>query len=266
MTPVAPLELNTVRVRWIATDGDVCARRPRWRALLDDEERARADRFRFAQDRDTFIAAHALLRSMLSEATGSPPDTWRYVLGRYGKPALANGRPESGLRFNLAHTRGLAVCGIARDEIGIDVEASDRRVDLEIVDRYFAPAEARAVRTAPSERRRELLFRFWTLKEAFIKATGEGLNRNLASFSFSLDPVQISFHPTGKSDSRSDDPTEWQFAESGPGEDRPLAIAVRRSAACPFRLNARAAFDGEQKPLEFRCALADFDQSPFARG
>jgi 4'-phosphopantetheinyl transferase len=238
MTTVAPLEADTVRVRWLATDGRSRAHMPRWRGLLDDEERARADRFRFVKDRDAFIAAHALLRSMLSEAAGSPPGAWRYSLGRYGKPALAEGHRAGGLRFSLAHTHGLAACAIARDDIGVDVEASDRRADLEAVDQYLAPAEVLAVRTAPPERRRALFFRFWTLKEAFIKATGEGLHRDLASFSFTLDPPRISFRPTDDGGPHQDDPAGWRFAERRPREDRPLAIAVRWPAARPFQLDA----------------------------
>jgi 4'-phosphopantetheinyl transferase len=238
MSPSAPLTADTLQVRWLET-----GRRPDWqlagwRDLLDDEERARADRHRQSNDRETFIAAHALLRSMLSDATGVPSGDWRFTRDPYGKPALAPEHGGCGLRFNLAHTRGMAVCALAREEIGVDVEATDRRVDLAIANRFFAPREVEAIATAPPAYRPELFFRFWTLKEAFIKATGEGLSRNLASFSFGLDPVQISFHPVDGSVPSIDDPNDWQFMELRPRDDRPIAVAVRRPAALPIRLDA----------------------------
>jgi hypothetical protein len=88
MTP-EPLDSDTVRVRWLPVEASDAVRLSRWRGMLDAEELARADRFHFASDRDTFTAAHALARTMLSDATGLPIATWRYVTGKFGKPALA---------------------------------------------------------------------------------------------------------------------------------------------------------------------------------
>ena len=241
MNPITPLESDTVRVRWIEVDAEGDLRIPGWRELLDDKERARASRFRRVLDHNVFIAAHALLRSMLSEATGRPARGWRYAVGRHGKPRLADDCRDSGLHFNLTHTRGIAVCAIASNDVGVDIEVSDRRVDLAVADRFFAPPEILAIRTAPPERRAELFFRYWTLKEAFIKATGEGLSRNLASFSFTLDPVRIAFHPNAGSTQHNDNPCDWQFVERSPTGDSLLAVAVRRSAENPVGFDIRAA-------------------------
>src|ERR1700730_18628463 len=130
------LDSDTVRVRWLAVgSGDtVCL--PLWRRMLDADELARADRYRFASDRDTFIAAHALARAMLSDATGLPTATWRYVQKEFGKHALAANCASSGLRFNISHTRGCVTCAVARDEVGVDVEASDRLTDFDIAERF----------------------------------------------------------------------------------------------------------------------------------
>jgi 4'-phosphopantetheinyl transferase len=227
MMPREPLQIDRVRARW--RDG------------LDVEERARADRFRFARDRDVFIAAHALARAMLSGATGLPADAWQFVTGLYGKPALAADCAASGLRFNLSHTRGLAACAIAYSEVGIDVEAADRRVDFAIADRFFAPAEALAVSQSAVEDKAALFFRTWTLKEAFIKATGEGLRRPLASFSFAFDPIRLSFHPERDDAPRPDDAAAWQFFECCPMPERPLALAVKRPGPRWAQLDERGA-------------------------
>ena len=237
----SPLDFDTVRVRWLATDARSQNDLPRWRAMLDEAELERAGRFRFAADREIFTAAHALMPAMLSEATGLPTASWRYVKHELGKPALAPDCAACGLRFNISHTRGVAVCTLAHDEIGVDVEASDRRVDFAIADRYFAPEEVQVLRSAPPERTAILFFRFWTLKEAFIKATGEGLQRPLDSFSFALDPVRITFHPQREGTPRRDDPAAWPFFECCAAPTRPIALAVKRPSSQPLRLDARAA-------------------------
>jgi 4'-phosphopantetheinyl transferase len=247
MTP-EPLDSDTVRVRWLPMEASDAVHLSRWRDMLDAEELARADRFHFVSDRDTFTAAHALARAMLSGATGLPTATWRYVKGKFGKPALAVDCDGGGLRFNISHTRGFVACAIARHEVGVDVEASDRPTEFDIADRFFAPEEARLVKSAPPERRASVFFRFWTLKEAFIKATGEGLTRPLDSFSFILDPVQIVFHPEREGAPRHDDPAAWQFAECRPATDRPLTLATQRTRLRPLRLDARAARPEEVAP------------------
>jgi 4'-phosphopantetheinyl transferase len=233
-----PLDADSVRVRWLKVPQDA-SHLARWRTMLDEEERARADRFLFAADRDTFTAAHALARAVLSQATGHPTAFWRYAAAPFGKPALHPGCAVGGLRFNISHTRGMVACAVTLgDELGVDVEAADRRTDFRIADRFFAPEEARLVAAAALEQRARLFFRFWTLKEAFIKATGEGLRRPLDSFSFTLDPVRIAFHPEREGAPRHDDPAAWRFAEMQAAPERPVALAVHRPASRPMRLDA----------------------------
>jgi len=238
-----------VRLRWLSIDEEALAHLPRWRAMLDRDETARADRFHFAEDRNTFIAAHALVRAMLSEVTGLPTATWHYIIGPFGKPAIAPGCCDEGLHFNISHTRGLAACAVTReDELGLDVEASDNPTALDIASRYFAADEVRAILDAKPEERRCLFFRFWTLKEAFIKATGEGLSRPLDSFAFSLDPIRVAFHTRPTTVMRGNDPTDWQFVECSPRPHRQVALALCRPWSRPMRLDARAMRPEEVTP------------------
>jgi 4'-phosphopantetheinyl transferase len=243
-----PLDPDTVRVRWLPIGGSEENHLARWRRVLDSEELAQADRYVFASDRNTYIGAHALLRTMLSGATGLPTATWRYARPPFGKPELAPSRPGGGLRFNLSHTRGFVACAIAHDEIGLDVEASDRPIDFAIADRFFAPEEARLVNAAPPEQKAFLFFRFWTLKEAFIKATGEGLRRPLDTFSFSVDPLRIAFHPERDDIRRDDDPDAWQFFSGHAAKHCPLALAILRSTQIPAKLDMRATLADEVAP------------------
>ena len=132
------------------------------------------------------------------------------------------------LEFNLAHTRGLVACAVALGrDVGVDVEWLGRRGrTLEIAERYFSPSEVRDLRATPGPDRKERFFRYWTLKEAYVKARGEGLRLPLRRFSFHLDgpAVRVSF------ESDSDDPRAWQFLIECPTPSHLLAVAVRRAS------------------------------------
>ena len=159
MTPER-LDSDTVRVRWLPVGASDAAHLTRWRGMLDADELARADRYHFVSDRDTFIAAHALARAMLSDATGLPTAIWRYVTGEFGKPALAADCAGGGLRFNISHTRGFVACAIARDEVGVDVEASSSGEPISILPTVLRPGggAAREVRAAGGKGLRVLPF------------------------------------------------------------------------------------------------------------
>ena len=184
-------------------------------------------RFRFAADRDAFLAAHGLLRLMLAAATGRAPESLRFTASPAGKPLL-DGDPE-GFHFSLAHSRRWVACAVAPIPVGIDVEAADRPVPALVLDR-FAPAEARLVRALPATEVRRAFYRLWTLKEAILKATGEGLRRSLASFAVSLEPLAVAM-PGGQAD-------DWQLAEFSAGRHHPVALAASCSAAAPVAVRA----------------------------
>lgn len=236
------LQAGTVRVRWLSLED--CPERHilQWKTMLDAAEIARAERFRYAADRDVFIAAHALLRTMLSMATDLHPASWRYVTGIRGKPAIAPGIGDGSLRFNISHTRGLVACALVHHlDVGLDVEASDRgHADYVTVCRSFSPDEARLVSEAPADLRRDLFFRLWTLKESFLKATGEGLGRPLNSFSFRFDPLRIVLHPRSGCVEGRDDGSRWQCAEFRPAPHRLLAVTTDCGQAPPVLFDAAA--------------------------
>jgi 4'-phosphopantetheinyl transferase len=160
-------------------------------AMLDDEERARAARFAFEEDRQSYIAAHALLRSELSRRADRAPGDWRFAATKLGKPFLVDAPRD--LRFSMTHTRGMVAVAIADGvEVGVDVESVDRRAEsMKLAERFFAPEEAALLRAVEGEARRDLFFAIWTLKEAVVKATGQGLSQGLDSFAVSLDPLRV---------------------------------------------------------------------------
>jgi 4'-phosphopantetheinyl transferase len=243
------LDPHTVRVRWLVVAAEETPHLTRWRGMLDAEELVQADRYRFVADRNIYTAAHALARFMLSEATGLPTNTWRYVAGEFGKPALAGEFSKWNLHFNISHTHGLAACAIASHDIGVDIERSDRTIDHGIARHSLAPEEIRILNSASPGQESKIFFRFWSLKEAFIKATCEGLRRPLDTFSFSFEPVRIAFHPERNDRPGRDDPAEWRFWELHPTNNCVAALAARSTHVSCIRLDAGPARAADIRPL-----------------
>jgi 4'-phosphopantetheinyl transferase len=219
---VGTLQVWTMRTEGLA-DPDVAP----WLNLLNAQERARAGRYVFGQHRNTYIAAHALTRVVLSRLDpATPAAAWRFEAGPHGKPrAWVDGRPGA-LTFNLSHTDGLVGLATLRSpgcELGFDVERIDRKVTLAVADRFFRPEETAWLQSLPEPGRPEGFLRLWTLKEAFIKATGEGLARDLASFWFTLPPPRIRFEPPG-----GDDPADWHFEQRVVAGSHLAAVGLRR--------------------------------------
>ncbi len=231
------LDADTVDLRWLALDDIAAAHWPRLAAQLDDTERARAERFHFARDRDAYVAAHALTRALLSLHAPCAPAAWRFTANRHGRPEVIAQGPTPPLRFNLSHTRGLVAVAVTLErDIGVDVEqVNPPRLTLALAARTFAPAEVAFLRRLPRADLPEALYAFWTLKEAYIKAVGRGLSLPLDSFAFTLAPLRIAF-----SDPTADDPAAWHFARLRPTAAHRLALAVRHPTPAAVQVHARA--------------------------
>ncbi len=222
----APLDPGNVRLRWLRTEDIETQPIERWSGLLSAFEQDRAMRFRHREDRAAYVAAHALLRLMLSEALGGDPRAWAFETGPTGKPALAAVHRRPRLHFNISHTRGLVACAIAGVPVGVDVEASDGDVPPAVAAR-FAPGERAMLAKAEGLEYRSIFFRLWTLKEAYLKATGEGLSGRLDSPAFQLDPLRATFLPQEGDPGVSGNPDVWRFFEFLPCAGYRLALAVR---------------------------------------
>jgi len=199
----------------------------RMQATLTSDERARAARFRFSKDQQHFVAARGILRMILARYLNRAPAQFEFRYGPAGKPELAPGGDAEGLRFNLSHSRGLALYALTRGhEIGVDVEGV--RADFaweEIASRFFAPREVEALRLVPGPSRAEAFFHCWTRKEAFVKAGGKGLALPLDQFEVSLAPGEPArlLRTTGDPQEAS----QWSLQELEPAPGYLAAIAVR---------------------------------------
>lgn len=159
-------------------------------ATLSTAERRQAARLATADLRRRYIATHSNLRCLLGRRLDLPPQAIELACGPYGKPALAGACATADLHFNLSHCDDLAVFAFAEGaEVGIDIE---RLRPMPIADRlvasFFSRREQAAYRALPARYKLLGFFNAWTRKEAFVKATGEGLRHPLDAFDVSLAP------------------------------------------------------------------------------
>jgi 4'-phosphopantetheinyl transferase len=168
---LGPGEALAVAVRAEA----VAAALPPERRALPPDETARIARFRLAQDRLEREAAHGLLRHLLAAETGRTPGAIVLVRDAYGRPALPD---LPGLDFNLTHGAGWVAVALARGgRVGVDVEGANRPVEWDdLAPHFMHPAELAEFRALPPARRPARALEIWAVKEACLKASGEGLS------------------------------------------------------------------------------------------
>jgi 4'-phosphopantetheinyl transferase len=201
----------------------------RLESRLSQEEKARADRFHFVNDRNRFVAARGLLRELLGKYLHQAPTGLEFSYGEHGKPSLSGGNASSGLCFNLSHSAGLVVYAIAKERnLGIDVEhVRPESAGDDIAKRYFSSREVSDLQTLPPEAKVEGFFHCWTRKEAYLKATGMGLQIPLDSFAVSLFPEKPAQFLGGVE-------PRWHLAAHDPAEGY-VAAVVYDGAPCSLK-------------------------------
>ncbi|MGE5374287.1 MAG: 4'-phosphopantetheinyl transferase family protein, partial [Bacteroidota bacterium] len=107
------------------------------------DEQARADRFRFEQERRRFIVGRGTLRVILGRYLNSTPEKIKFTYHANGKPSLSNGLLQTELRFNLSHSGDMALLAVTQNrEVGIDIETLRSNLDAgKLANQYFSPSE-----------------------------------------------------------------------------------------------------------------------------
>ena len=149
--------------------------------FLSEDERSRANNFKREHLKQRFVAARGNLREILAKYLACKPNEILFSYGDRGKPYI------DGVYFNLAHSQDLAIYAISGDrEVGIDLEYIDLKCDVDaIAKNYFLPSEQKLIKGLSDRAKYLAFFRAWTLKEAYGKATGQGIANILDSLDVS---------------------------------------------------------------------------------
>lgn len=141
--------------------------------LLDARERARAARFRYQRDRNTYTVAHAVWRIALSHCLGVPAEDVPLTPTSDGQPRLAG----CALSTSLSHSGSLVAMSVSSAvTVGVDIESMPAKIDLDkLMPVFCTRSEAAEVRDLLPGCRRQRLMELWTRKEALLKAFGVGL-------------------------------------------------------------------------------------------
>ena len=146
-----------------------------WQAalpLLSEQRREQCLKFKHELGRKTCAAAYLLLCEGLRKEYGiEEPPVFEY--GEHGKPTIA-GHPE--IYFNMSHCREAAICVLSNKPVGVDIESI--RPYNESLARYTMSDEEMAL-IESAERRDVEFIRLWTLKEAVLKCSGEGIRNDM---------------------------------------------------------------------------------------
>ena len=142
--------------------------------LVPKERREKIDFYRFNKDKKLSAGAFLLLKKLLSDEN---IPNFKIKTGKYEKPYISDNK---NIYFNLSHSGKMVLCAISDRELGVDIEINDPTIDLNIAKHYFYNSEYENImnsKNSPDE-----FFRYWVLKESYMKDTGLGVNLKLDSF------------------------------------------------------------------------------------
>ncbi|MGB3615580.1 MAG: 4'-phosphopantetheinyl transferase superfamily protein [Elainellaceae cyanobacterium] len=173
LTPLSPGEIHLWQASLILPLPELRRRMD----LLSADELARVNRLRTAAA-CRFAVARSTLRLILSQYLNCQAETIAFAYGDRGKPCLSLPvhRPHH-LQFNLSHSRDVAVYALTdQGAIGVDVEYVRPVPSLtKLARRYFSPQECASLDNLTDQQQRQHFFYLWTQKEAYVKATGDGI-------------------------------------------------------------------------------------------
>jgi len=190
---------------------------------LSADERETAGRFVYPRDRRRSTVARASLRRVLAGYLDVAPADVPLTRAESGKPEL---REAAGVHFNLSHSGETAVIAVAHSPVGVDAERV--RPDLSPADlarTALTERERSLLADLPEGDRRRVFFEVWTLKEAYVKATGAGIG---AFETFDVWPgrsVHDGLRPAAVG------PEGWYLANVEPADELVVAVALQHAPA-----------------------------------
>tara|TARA_R110001583_G_C5632027_1_gene407137 strand:- start:1069 stop:1839 length:771 start_codon:yes stop_codon:yes gene_type:complete len=191
-------------------------------SILSVEESDNLLKYKNKVAQHTALVTRSICRLVLAQYTKTSPTALQFIRNKHGKPELVdridNGGNQDKIRFNLSHNNHLIIIAVCvNDDIGCDIENPQRKVSIEpITRRFFAQQEHTVLNDLQGIEQQQRFFECWTLKEAFVKATGVGISLGLDTFYFDFNKrsknhtININFNEHYPLDKNA----TWQFYQA----------------------------------------------------
>jgi len=192
---------------WTVSIGAMKDQADRLKSMLSEEEKRKVSFYKFAHTQLSYIVSQAVLRMLLSSYLDVKPADVKMEAHKKGKPYLIHDRS---VFFNISSSDDLCVYAFSCDaEVGIDIEKIRDLTDIDqLIERNLTRRERSYLIKDPAHKL-NWFFRFWTFKESYLKAIGEGMRLTPENLEFSLEDGTIRL----RSVNYGFDGTEWQFLE-----------------------------------------------------
>lgn len=168
--------------------------------LLTKDDKTRLNKINAPQSRKVFIKSHSMLNSILINELKIDINKLEFRYNTHGKPFLNDNLfNNSMLYFSLSHSKsGVVIATSRKHEVGIDLEDNSKRKFescQKLSERFFSDTEKKYLREALycQDEFKARFFKIWTLKEAYLKAIGTGINTTLSEISFNITSSKIAF-------------------------------------------------------------------------
>jgi 4'-phosphopantetheinyl transferase len=239
-----------------------------YRSMLSRRERDQEAAFRFAKDRERFLVTRALVRTVLSRYAAVPPSAWDFGSTQHGRPFLL---PRASVpvtaTFNVSHTNELIILAVGvRRILGVDVESLARKARPAVTARWFTADEKAALSALPPDQRDRRFVELWTLKESYVKASGEGLSFPLDRLDFDLATAgHIALSFVGRAPSGVSRCLFWQLAlPAGHVGAVCTAPARAQTMTLSLRLTVPLDYEREVRPVFLRASAQGDAAEPIA--
>jgi len=218
---IAPAQLSQVSLNYLQT-------------LLSADELNKLTQYKNKDAQHTNFVARALCRLVLAHYTQLTASELAFLRNQHGKPELANNQHK--VRFNLSHNNDLIILSLCiKDDIGCDIENPSRKVNVKpLTRRYFSKQEYTELCELENEAQHLRFFEMWTLKEAFVKATGVGISLGLDSFHFDMQSMDNSIRVIFNDNYTLQRNHSWQFHQQHLSDQ---LLAICRSSKLKQKIN-----------------------------
>lgn len=164
---------------WVELD-QVAGSIPGWQDWLSSDERLKASRIRRPEIARRTAICRAVLRALLARRLGISPEKVVFSYNRFGKPSVDAAVNDSRFTFSVSHSGQLALIGISEGiPLGVDTEYTRRQGGIaDAVSEICSSDELDRINGFAEDERAAEMYRYWTLKEAYLKALGVGLSHS----------------------------------------------------------------------------------------